>query len=153
METITLKKENVIAAYKDADKKEKTLLEKLFGEDLKPKKITDRVKTFEDACERLGIKYDEMCGLTTDETAYRKLKIICRALNQGWTPDWSNANEYKWYPWFKFKAGFGFSYPYPGYDGTVSVVGSRLCFKTEELAAYAGKQFEAIYNDFLTLNQ
>ena len=122
-----------------------------------PKDITERVKSYEDACAVLGLNPAELdvtvSGFGTDSNsikAYGKLVVIARALNEGWTPDWTNSDEYKYYPWFKYDgAGFGFS-------GTCYVcwsadagVGSRLCFKTDALAEYAGKQFIEIYNEFL----
>jgi hypothetical protein len=159
METINLKKDNVLAAYKGADKKEKALLEKLFGEELKPKLITDRVKTFEDACAivqpsdnvKTLLAYNGVDKTMLGAVALAKLSIIREALNEGWTPDWSNSNEYKYYPWFTFKAGVGFSHS--GYVSVFSrsAIGSRLCFKSSKLAMYAGTQFESIYNDFLTI--
>lgn len=120
--------------------------------------ITDRVKSFEDACNEIGIDASSMFpgGENTDGDiksiqAYAKLIIIARALNEGWTPDWSNHNQYKYVPWFKEKSGFGLAYG--GYDiwRTSTHVGSRLCFKTSDLAEYAGKQFANEYRDFLSL--
>lgn len=130
--------------------------------DAKPSKtnvpITERVKTFEDACNVLGMNKIElgMSGLNEDEisiVAYAKLIIIARALNEGWLPDWSNSSQYKYIPWFKHNAasGFGLSVDGYGYWCAATDVGSRLCFKSSELATYAGKQFEALYNEFLTI--
>jgi hypothetical protein len=116
------------------------------------KKIIDRVKSFEDACAELGINPEDLFDPidTSDEIAYKKIKIIARALNDGWIPNWNNTNQYKWFPWFNLSSGFGFSGSGYGYARTTTVVGSRLCFKSEELANYAGKQFTNIYKDFLT---
>lgn len=123
-------------------------------------KITDRVKTFEDACDVLDIKPASACSGIIDGVlkqdsksilAYCKLIIIARALNEGWIPDWNNENEYKYFPYFKMKSGFGFSASHFGRWHSNSGVGSRLCFRTRELAEYAGKQFEDIYNEFLNL--
>lgn len=121
-------------------------------------KITDRVKTFEDACEVLGIKGDILTGTLSDDlegdaksiAAYAKLIIIARALNEGWKPNWENSNEYKYYPYFKMQGGFVL-------DGVRCIcaytgVGSRLCFKTDELAKYAVKQFGDLYKDYFTQN-
>lgn len=51
------------------------------------KKITDRIKTFLDACEALNISIDWFEEQTQfdspDEKAYKKMKIIARALNEG----------------------------------------------------------------------
>lgn len=68
--------------------------------------ITERVKTFEDACQILGIDAGaiqeqwENAGLTMiDEIAYQKLRIITAALNEGWEPDFTNPDEYRYYPY------------------------------------------------------
>ncbi len=124
-----------------------------------PKDITKRVKTYVDACAVLGIEpiNEEVftkLGFTKDEIAYRKLKTIAEALNEGWRPDWTNSNEYKYWPWFVYNpnsAGFACATTYNAATYTTTRVGSRLCFKTRELAAYAGTQFIDIYNDLLLI--
>ena len=83
-----------------------------------------------------------------------QLMVIAEALNEGWTPDWSNGEWDKWYPWFKMddssSAGrFSFSDSVNQRSG--SSVGSRLCFKSKDLATYAGTQFLDIYKDFFTI--
>jgi len=42
---------------------------------------------------------------------------------------------------------------YDGYGTRVSdtSVGSRLCFKSSELAEYAGRQFQDIYKEFMII--
>lgn len=124
-----------------------------------PKDITKRVKTYADACSVLGIEpiNEEVftkLGFTKDEIAYRKLKTVVEALNEGWRPDWNDSSDYKYWNWFVYNpsyAGFGYAHTHytPSYTGTL--VGSRLCFKTRELAAYAGRQFEDLYNDFFLI--
>ena len=120
--------------------------------------IIDRIKTFEDACRALGIDPSEkvaiegpsdLCDDLDSIGAYSKLIIIARALNEGWKPDWANSSQRKWYPYFEYKAGFGFSRTSYAYWHARAAVGSRLCFKSSELAEYAGKQFADIYNEFL----
>lgn len=126
-----------------------------------PKDITKRVKTYADACKVLGIEpvNEEALarqGFTKDEIAYRKLKTITAALNEGWEPDWSNGNQYKYWPWFAYKsnsAGFACAATVRAASATAAGVGSRLCYKTSTLARYAGDTFPEIYNDFLLLNQ
>lgn len=124
-----------------------------------PKDITKRVKTYADACAVLGIEpiNEEVftkLGFTKDEIAYRKLKTVIEALNEGWRPDWSDSSDYKYWNWFIYNpssAGFGYANTNnaPSYANTN--VGSRLCFKTRELATYAGRQFEDLYNDFFLI--
>lgn len=126
-----------------------------------PKDITKRVKTYADACAVLGIEpINEHAlaklGFTKDEIYYRKLKTIAEALNEGWRPNWANSNEYKYWPWFVYSgasAGFSYAYTSSTASHTGALLGSRLCFKTRELAAYAGRQFEGIYNDFFLIKK
>ena len=99
---------NIRAAYNAADESGKTLLRNLFpdlslGQSEKDNRpVTERIKTFEDACRELGIeaeaeeaKYE---GLMPDEVAYQKLRLICAALNEGWQPKFTET-EVRWYPW------------------------------------------------------
>ena len=123
-----------------------------------------------------SIKYgytSELVG--KDLLAYIKLTIICEALNEGWHPQYTQ-NERRWFPYYELltneeiegmpeeeksrvvgRAGCG-AYAYGGlvYSGAVCVssysgtsYGSRLAFKNEELAEYAGKTFIDIYKDFV----
>lgn len=124
-----------------------------------PKDITKRVKTYADACAVLGIEpiNEEVftkLGFTKDEIAYRKLKTVVEALNEGWRPDWSDSSDYKYWNWFVYNpsyAGFGYANTHYAPSNSLTSVGSRLCFKTRELATYAGRQFEDLYNDFFLI--
>lgn len=131
------------------------LLEAEFGADCFRKKNFNEIKTFEDACKELDINPQAVYygNDTTDEIAYKKLKIVIRAINQGWIPDWDNIDQRKWWPYFNLSSGFGFSHTHYYYDGTNTDVGSRLCFETQEKAAYAGQQFIDLYKEFLTLTK
>ncbi|MBS1988726.1 hypothetical protein JST56_07105 [Candidatus Dependentiae bacterium] len=84
-------------------------------------------------------------------TDHYKLTVITRALNGGWTPDWNNSGEYKYYPWFYCKDGFSFFLVDSHFTGTG--VGSRLCFRNEEIAEYAATQFIDLYKSYFTINQ
>lgn len=70
--------------------------------------ITERVKTFEDACKELGEDHklvqqfkaiQEAIAEDKEATAYFKLGIITAALNEGWKPDFTNNEEYRYYPY------------------------------------------------------
>lgn len=119
--------------------------------------IKERVKTFEDACKVLGIQQSELTvsgELENDFkslSAYAKLIIISRALNEGWVPKWEDDNEYKYYPWFDLSSGSGLRFNDYDHQDSTSAVGSRLCFKSRELAEYAGNQFLSIYTDFFII--
>ena len=123
--------------------------------------ITDRVKTYADACAVLGIKetLPNVGGLRPKDrpsvTAYYKLIVIAQALNEGWEPDWTNEDQEKWFPWFYFDreknkiAGFAYAVADYAPTRTSASIGSRLCFKTEALCAYAARQFEPLYEAWL----
>ena len=123
----------------------------------KQQSITERIKTFEDACAYLDLN---PIDVLPPETIYNakfliasaKLAIITKALNEGWEPNWDNSSEWKYYPWFDIRSsGGGFSFYVYGGGTTRSFVGSRLCFKSRGLATYAGTQFLYIYKDFMTI--
>ena len=154
MKTLTINELDARSIYSEASGDFKRKLESHFGTDFFSQKVTDRVKTFEDACNEVGIDpvtFDSEFD-PVDETAYRKLKVIVRALNEGWVPDWDNGNQRKWSPWFYMDSPAGFRFDVSGYavTGTYSTGGSRLCFKTEALANYAANQFLDIYKAFLS---
>ncbi|QDZ63264.1 hypothetical protein I6H88_13685 [Elizabethkingia bruuniana] len=123
----------------------------------KPKDIKERIKTFADVLKYFGIDEtyfnEQNEDLESDEVAYRKVKLIVKALNEGWTPDWSDSDQYKYFPWFNMSSSSGAGFSFNDCDGwsTLSHVGSRLCFKNRDLAKYAGQQFESIYKEFMTI--
>lgn len=159
METLLISKDNALVAYQAATSKQKALLSNLFGEKVFKKSVKDRVKSYQDACEDLGIeplKLTDFSGLPESDQkhayASHKLTIIIRALNEGWIPDYSNVNEPKYYGYFKYSgSGSGFSYDGCAYDDAYSGVGARLSLKSRDLAEYAGKQFIKEYNDYLSI--
>jgi hypothetical protein len=139
--------------YPDVPEWLKEKLEQEFGAEYLQPETYEEIKTFEDACEELGITNDSPIfedDESPDEIAYKKLKIIIKAINQGWTPDWSDTNERKWWPYFNLSSGFGFSGTYYDYDYADTIVGSRLCFESEEKATYTATQFIDLYRAFLT---
>lgn len=149
--------------------------------DEKPQNVMERVKTFKDACNELGIEHDKWVqdkkdlGLEADVIAYLKLRIIAAALNEGWKPQFTT-DEYRYFPWFYLYtqseidemseeeksrvvyrsdsnayANGGVACASASYDSssTGTSIGSRLAFKTRELAEYAGRQFVEIWADYV----
>lgn len=116
--------------------------------------------------------------ITQDLIAYLKLRIINTALNGGWEPRFTK-DKPRYYPWFVFFTQKEFdqvkgdnknSYAavrassdpsayvglvYAGENAASSYLdgdlGSRLVFKTRELAEYAGRQFIELYADLMLL--
>ena len=127
----------------------------------KKENITEKVKTFEDACEVLGLNPENLpiVGHLPEKdrqsiVAYYKLTIIIRVLNEGWKPDFQNWNEWKYWNWFYIEhdgvaAGFGCAHSPFAPSGSSADVGSRLCFKSRELAMYAREQFQDLYFEYL----
>ncbi len=172
--------------YNSSSVETRISLEQFFGKELfKPKDITERVRTFEDAVAILGndnqavVDYyaidDTTC--TEDILAFAKLRVIAEALNEGWKPTFER-EEYRYYPWFciytkeEYKklnedekkasrvvgrshssadASGGVAYANAVNASSVSFAsfGSRLSFRTSELAEYCGKQFLDIWADYL----
>lgn len=147
------------------------------------KDVRKRIKTFEDACREIGIDAEAWnrdkisLGLEPDVLAFLKLRIIVKALNEGWEPQFTE-DECRYYPWFilytreeynkldeeeksrvvyrssdNADAFGGVSYAYASFDSSFAnaFIGVRLAFKTSELAAYCGRQFLDIWADFVFL--
>lgn len=75
--------------------------------DEKPQDVTERIKTFADACIELGSdhpfvkayeRYVHVDMNDYDLMAYLKLRIITAALNEGWEPQFTDG-EYRWWAW------------------------------------------------------
>ena len=132
-------------------------LEKAFGiETFKPKNIMDLVKTFQDALDiylqsnvldefqKYILDYSGDSESALIAQANEQLAIIVKVLNQGWAPDWANASQRKWFPYF-YMSPFAFDTAAYSYVNSSSGDTSRLRLKSEDLAIYAGKTFLDIY--------
>ena len=111
-----------------------------------------------------------------DIIAYLKLRVIVAALNDGWKPQFV-PGELRWYPWYELiskdeydamsedekqerrcvgrsdsnaDAVGGLVYSSADFASSFSYAdsGSRLAFKSEALAEYAGKQFAELFANF-----
>lgn len=109
-ELIQINTDALIKAYKESSNDCKNILESLFGEEIfKSKDITERIKTFEDACNELGIEHPFVRSYNLwmnygaynqpDVDAYLKLRIIAAALNEGWEPRFAK-KEKRYFPCF-----------------------------------------------------
>ena len=178
---ITNEQQNELKAiYAQLNSEQQSILVNIFGEDtFKPNDIRERVKTFEDACTVLGIDPDEWkkkhLMFDKDVLAYLKLRVIAKALNEGWYPKFTE-NERRYYPWFYIitkeeydklsaeekrrcvgrannnaNANGGLVYADANAASSVSYAygGARLAFSNYDLAVYAGTQFIDIWADFV----
>lgn len=109
--------------------------------------------------------------------AYTRLAIIAEALNEGWRPEYTK-DEYRYYPWFGLytqkeyddmddedkercrfvgrsgsfadaSGGLVYANADHGSAHSYANIGSRLAFKSRELAIYCGKQFIEIWINYL----
>ncbi|MFK2532002.1 hypothetical protein ACIXOD_11510 [Bacteroides fragilis] len=155
MKTLQISEQKARELYKSGSSELKSILEESFGKDFFSQKITDRVKTYEDACRELSTSpLDEnklmKLGLTKHDIAYQKLVTIIKALNEGWIPDVCDSSVYRWYPWFKTNgspSSFAFCDSIYVIAFASAGSGSRLKFRTRELANYAVEQFIDIWKD------
>lgn len=105
------------------------------------------------------VQFEDVARLVTDINpkhiealiALNKLFTIAQAWNKedGFVPDFSDWNQDKWFPWFKYDedaAGFVCAYTGNAPTSARAHFGSRLCFKTSARAKQFGKQFEDLYN-------
>jgi hypothetical protein len=118
-----IQKENIIAAYETATENQRTLLQALFPDLLlgqaekqtDDRPVTERIKTFMDACDEVGRDSHLYYAYTiaqalwenhensyddADLLAFAKLRIIVAALNEGWIPT-IGRDKFVWYPYFR----------------------------------------------------
>lgn len=146
-------------------------------EEVECKDVSEVITDFESARKALGLKPNDGLAVTQrlvgggaislkdvaqfiDEInpkhldaliALNRLMTIAEAWNKedGFVPDFSDCNQDKWYPWFKYDedaAGFVYASTNNTLTHAYANVGSRLCFKSSARAAQFGKQFADIYN-------
>lgn len=127
------------------------------------KKVTEVIKSFEDAAKATGRpNTPNFSNVPKDLRDYfeaqYQIVVIAEALNEGWIPNWDNSNEPKYFPYFwhedaddeeKVYSGFIFNYAIYYFSSANAGNGLRICFKTGELAEYAGEQFIEIWNKIL----
>lgn len=161
MKTIQITEDAVKKAHSEASTKGKNLLENLFGDSVFKKDIKERIKSIDDAVKELGdddvevIQYLklEAAGINGHILHTQMMIVITKALNEEWVPDWHNGNWDKWFNWFNMSSSSSgrFSFDCSVDRLSASLCGSRLCFKSKELAQYAAKQFLDIYEKAYTI--
>lgn len=146
-------------------------------EEIESKEINEVVTDYEKAREYLGgkpnndytvakkilsgncVQLDDVSHLVRDLNpahvqaliALNELFTIAQAWNKEdeFEPDFSNPNQYKYYPWFVYEkdaAGFVFAAANGTATYASATFGSRLCFKTANRARQFGEQFTDLFN-------
>lgn len=119
----------------------------------KPASVIDRIKTYEDACKELGIdskivKYK----LGKEGNAFYQLSVIVKALNGGRYVNTRSEIEERWHPEFHYVKGRS-RLQFRSSSNYREIVRAGdtplLTLKSKELSDYCGKQFIALWREFL----
>lgn len=123
-----------------------------------------RFKTYEDCEKAVGLTPGTLPDVSMLPEKYRKAliadfqaTIITEAHNEGWEPDFTDQDQFKYSVWPEIEAdsdrpsGFGFSYSDYVHSFTLTAVGSRHLLKSSALAMYVQQQFPEIYKKHLLL--
>lgn len=153
MKTLNINQAQAVKLFKQTREEFQQTLISTFGAECFNEKITDRIKTFEDACNHAGIDRAMVFNATDtpDVVAYKKIKVIVSVLNEGWKPNWKDYRQDKWfiYAYYGAYAGLWYAYAISTPAIASTSLGSRVCFHSEELADYFGRQFFDLYKEFI----
>lgn len=178
MSELKITQEKVTAAFSEANDCPKaiSILTALFGKQKPDYTDYHNIKTYEDACEAIGVKpivrllvededghKEEVADIA--HLAYIKLCTIARALNND--PDFPRftKDEYRYTPWFYLynqkeidemdeavngaPCGLASADSRSAWSFSYASFGSRLAVKSSEIAIYFGEQFKELWKDFL----
>ena len=176
MSELKITQEKVTAAFSEANDCPKaiSILTALFGKQKPDYTDYHNIKTYEDACEAIGVKpivrllvededghKEEVADIA--HLAYIKLCTIARALNND--PDFPRFTKdeidemdeedrnqlFLWGGSASHGAGCGLAAANSGngWSSSYANLGSRLAVKSSEIAIYFGEQFKELWKDFL----
>lgn len=121
-------------------------------------KNPQRVTSFEEACAQTGrpklkILFCILRLIIKSKAdwlyAYYKMSVITEALNGDWEADWSDRHHFSYAPLFYNYDGFEcYRTDFENVPRNAGYT-SRLVFKDEETAEYAGKQFLSIWKTII----
>lgn len=119
--------------------------------------VADLIPDFEYAKRYLNLKGPNEKNIEA-LIALDQLFTIAEAWNKedGFVPDFSDWNQNKWYPWFKYdKDAARFVSANTLHTPAIAAApfGCRLCFKTRYRAEQFGKQFSDLYNKVFLINK
>lgn len=153
MKTLQLEDATARQLYNNASAELKVILEESFGKPFFSQKITDRIKTWQDVV--LALPYKLFLPYENPSNKFErainanvKIQKIAEVLNEGWSANFDNKNEYKYYPYFEKKSS-GWFFSNVSFSDDYASMGFGLYFKSSELAKYAGEQFIEIYREYL----
>jgi hypothetical protein len=158
MKNVELTKADLRKIFNASNQEGKQFLQDKYGEDFLKFDWKD-IDSVEAAMNYNGTTIDEILPYKNPTTPLQHwhndlalMNQVCQAINQGWSPDWSDSDQRKWRPWFEFNAsssGFRFLGSHCDLVYTASTGGSRLMLETEEKSDYCAKQFIELWNKIL----
>ncbi len=151
MKTLQIDEATARKIYPTAAAELKSILEETFTKDFFKQKITDVIKSFEDALSYKGADSSDVYSTsdTAIQVADKKVNFIAKVLKGDWKCNWADKNQKKWFcvfVWDAQKSAFVFAYSSYYWTTSNSDVGSRLSFPDQETAQYFGTQFIDLIN-------
>lgn len=137
-----------------------TLTKEQVAQINKQKELDASTCTLQDCIDYLGendqevINLRQLLKIDISEHVLANQQAVCiiKALNGGWTPNWDNSNEYKYFIWWNMQTN-NFSYDCYGSWDSSSHVSARLCLKSSKLCQDIGKneEFVKIFKKFMLI--
>lgn len=128
---------------------ENSTFERIVFKEIK-KDVTERIKTFDDACREAGTTEKEFekkySILDAQGYASEQFKLLRNVVNENWQPNWDDSNEYKYFIWYDMR-GKG-SLDFVDYRYWDTYAPGSSCFKTEKLARFIESQFPDIIRTY-----
>ena len=168
---IEIQKSNLVAAYNVAAGNVKEVLVTMFGKDaVMPDKpdYSDyhNIQTMDDVFAATGCNKEEfekkLADLPEDVQAFMLLRLIRKALNPTWIPNWADTDEWKYFPYFSIEVPAGVGGAHHGshlgvsclYSDTVASssaagFGGALASENREIAIWFGEHFAEIWRGYL----
>ncbi len=148
--------DTLVKLYENSNDSGKKILVDTYGESM----FTidnNYMEVFQGFCKQHNLIFDDIVPFKDPKTsnqhstnAHAMLQEIVPIENEGWTPNWDNSSEYKYYPWFEMRSDWGFAFYGVDYWSTSTVAGSRLCFKNAERCELTAKKYLSIYQKWIS---
>lgn len=154
MATLTIDDKTARLIYPKVPDELKQIMEGAFPTNFFTGKITDRVFSFEDACQEKGRdpKDPFFSECRPHENAIRKMEFVAEVLNEGIELSYKNADQEKWRIWVVWEAktsGFRLHAVSCAYSVTRAGLGSRTAFASRPLAEHFAEYFMGLINETL----
>lgn len=159
VEMLSTPKADVLTKYRSADEPTKAIFRDLYGQNLMPRPIQERIGSFEDICREAGenpadfIITPDMSSRIAGRISSAKIQLIFEICNEGWIANFADENQRKYYIIFDYKPGSGFACNVYFFTGTDTNVGARLSTYSAEMAKFIGTTFIKEFNEYHIINQ